>query len=193
MIASQSFGEGKDLKSEGRQSLEAASDGNSMATMEVDSGRHALEAAHQSGNTASIGAAGCSQGAVVSPSGQVVPDHPSWVRWLMFSPNIGQFGAGLVWGLARGFVFPGLDLLNQLVKPVATRVAFNTFKGLFPLPCSIDGFLMVDWPAGQFSADQRLEAWVSLSAAALNHLHGEKPPFPKQRGGVAVKIRLWRR
>ena len=121
----------------------------------------------------------------VSPhEGQVVPDQSTWRELIK------ALGAGLGWGMARGYVFPGFDLVSNLVKPVATRVAFNKYKGLFPLPCSFDGIFRGGWPAGGFDADQCAQAWTCLAAAALNHLHGEKPPFPKHRGGIAVKKAL---
>ncbi len=117
--------------------------------------------------------------AAVSPSvGQVVPDQESWRLHLRSARDIAQFGAILSWGLARGFCASGFELLHHLVKPVATRVAFSRYQHLFPLPCDLSWFLNVEWPAGGFCADHCARAWISLTAAALNHLHGEAPPYP---------------
>ena len=52
------------------------------------------------------------------------------------------------------------------------------------------GFFNVEWPAGGFCADHCARAWISLTAAALNHLHGEAPPYPRHRSGAPVKKAL---
>ena len=120
-------------------------------------------------------------------SGPVVLDQEAWRDRLISSSDIAQFGAVLGWGLAKGFVAHGFDLVLSLVKPAATLVALNKMKGLFPLPVDLSSVFNGAWPAGGFSADQCAQAWTCLAAAAVNHLHGEKPPFPKRRGGVSVK------
>ncbi len=173
-----------------RHPLEAASTEESLGDVSlVAEERHVLKAASMSagGQDGGIKLDRKGQGNVSPSVGQVVPDQESWRLYLRSAHDIAQFGAILSWGLARGMCASGFELLLQLVKPVATHVAFNRCQHCFPLPCDLSWFFEVEWPAGGFCADHCARAWISLSAAALNHLHGEAPPYPRHRNGASVK------
>lgn len=145
------------LGAEERQILKAASDPKADREDFERGERHSLEAAPLEFGA---GLDVNSLGVLTAAMGQVVPDQVTWKEAL---------------------------LIAALVKPVATHVAFRKKVGLFPLPCLLPDFFTDGWPAGGFCADHCAQAWICLAAAALNHLHGEKPPFPKHRGGVTVK------
>ena len=173
-----------------RQTLEAASLSLVKTGDITDEERRTLKAASSmvfEGNPHEPEPRELRPGEVSCLLGPVVLDQQAWRECLMSAGDLAQFGASLGWGLARGFVAHGFDLVLSLVKPVATQVAFNKMKGLFPLPVDLSSVFTGEWPAGGFSADQCARAWTCLAAAALNHLHGEKPPYPKRRGGVSVK------
>ncbi len=182
-----------ELPADERQPLKAAQTTDQHGSVVDCEEHHSLKAASAADSISTSGVESLSTPLLVGVSpieGQVVPDQVAWKELLLASPDVAQFGAGLGWGMARGYVFPGFDLIASLVKPVATQVAFKRYNGLFPLPCSLNGIFNGGWPAGGFGADQCAQAWTCLAAAAINHLHGEKPPFPKHRGGAAVKKAL---
>ena len=106
---------------------------------------------------------------------------------LLASPNPGQFGCRLVWGMSRGFLYPGLSRLLKYAKPIASEEAFTKSAGLFPIPVDFSQVKSWAWPLDDFSKDQCEVAWVLLSAAALNDFYGLSPPYPTQRRGRVVE------
>ena len=110
-----------------------------------------------------------------------------WMGALLASPSPGQFGCRLVWGMSRGFLFPGLSQLLKYAKPIASEEAFSKKAGLFPIPVDFSQVKSWAWPLDDFSEDQCEVAWVLLSAAALNDFYGLSPPYPTQRRGRVVE------
>ena len=110
-----------------------------------------------------------------------------WMGALLALPSPGQFGCRLVWGMSRGFLFPGLSQLLKYAKPIASEEAFSKKAGLFPIPVDFSQVKFWAWPLDDFSKDQCEVAWVLLSAAALNDFYGLSPPYPTQRRGRVVE------
>lgn len=148
-----------------------------------------------SGSSDGSGPAGASllevpagDGGPASPErfGPAGPRENDWRELLLGASSLGQMGAIFCWGLARGFVFNGMELFSRIAKPFATCVASYP-PGLFPLPCDFDVFREWAWPPGNFTSSICVDCWVVLVAAALNSLYGLKPPYPRHRGSVSVK------
>lgn len=150
------------------------------------------------GETATAGfGASASVGGVLDPSpglavlladeGLRDPTLETWRKGMCTVPNLQQLAPRFVWGISRGFVFDGLQHFTDLAKPLATQVASKVPPGVFPLPCDFTIGKSWKWPHGDFDLEQCIAAWVLMVAAALNSLHGCKPPFPIRRGSVPVK------
>lgn len=118
--------------------------------------------------------------------GPAGPMEDEWRELLLSASSLGQMGAIFCWGLARGFVFKGMEIFTRIAKPIATCVASYP-PGLFPLPCDFHFFREQAWPRGDFGSSVCVDCWVVLVAAALNSLYGLKPPYPRNRGSVSVK------
>ena len=148
-----------------------------------------------SGSSDGSGPAGASllevpagDGGPASPErfGPAGPMENDWRELLLGAPSLDQMGAIFCWGLARGFVFKGMELFTRIAKPFATCVASYP-PGLFPLACDFDVFREWAWPPGNFTSSICVDCWVVLVAAALNSLYGLKPPYPRHRESVSVK------
>ena len=111
----------------------------------------------------------------------------AWTSLVMSCTDLSHFGFYLAWGVAHGFHLKGMSLLQRLAKPFATQVASTNYRGLFPLPVDFSFLSDLAWPLADCPRHLCEQAWMQLIALALNHLHGDTPPYPASRHGASVK------